>query len=142
MMADEVERNEQTEQPTTTAITAQDVQALLDDYYQRQSEDNAALRSDVDSSLKALQSDIDASLVGTQGAISADVAEQVKRAIDDAAKSDAGATVVILDAKQADWIQRGVQIGMTASVFVLIMLAAILGVKLWESFSVGWRRGA
>lgn len=137
MMSQET-NNESSAQQTIHVISVDDLRTILaeDDVdYQQGVIDLAEV---ITTGFSTFDETLLTRLTASETAISNDVAEQIKAA----SSSDSDTRVVVLDAKQADWIQQGVQIGMTGVVFALIMLAALLGVKLWENFSRGWRKGA
>ena len=128
-------------QSSSDSLTVEDVRAIVAEYNEANMSAYEGLHGDIVAVGEQVDTIVDSRLTSAEGAISADVSQQLKE-LSKALSEDEGTTsVVILDAKQADWIQTGVQVGMTGLVFVGLMIAAILGVLLWDNFSRGWRRG-
>lgn len=140
-MGDEGQNVEQTQQPQgisyedAQALISQTADAVAESYWQHEREADAAYAEDLESLGASLSGDLKALTAGVD-------------ALSAKEDSKAGETVVVvLDSSQWaeiqkcwGWAKAGAQVGVYLALVCTLMVCAILGNRLWGSFSKGWRK--
>lgn len=117
------------------ALISQTAEEVAASYYEHEREADATYAADLQSLGDALSGDIKALSSGVD-------------ALSAKEDSKAGETVVVvLDSSQWaeiqkcwGWAKAGAQVGVYLALVCTLMVCAILGTRLWGSFSKGWRK--
>lgn len=109
--------------PALVGVDEDGLRVVLDGYEQREIERISALSGEVSEGFASLGS----GLVAVQSASDEDAEES-------------GPLAVTLDDSQWSYVRDSLRLQSTMQLFMVCMVAAVLGVILWGLFSGGWRR--